>query len=91
MPMRALDVAVYAAGILGPLATIPQVLQIYTMHNAVGVSVATWGMYALFDIPWIIYAFVHREPPLIMCYLLWFLFNALVAIGALLYGPPLAF
>ena len=91
MSLRALDVAVYVAGILGPLATIPQVLQIYTTHSATGVSFVTWSVYALFDIPWIIYAFVHREPPLIVCYLLWFLFNALVATGVLLYGPPLAF
>ena len=89
--MRVLDVAVYTAGILGPLATIPQVLQIYTTHSATGVSLATWSIYALFDLPWVVYAFVHREPPLIVCYLLWFFFNALVAVGVLLYGPHVIF
>ena len=84
--VRMLDPVVYVVGILGPLATIPQVIQIYTTHDATGVSAATWGMYALFDIPWIVYAFVHKARPLIVCYLLWFLFNTLVAIGALLYG-----
>src|ERR1700688_4365969 len=64
MGLRALDVVVYIAGILGPLATLPQVLQIYTTHNASGISLATWSLYALFDLPWIIYAIVHREPPL---------------------------
>ena len=91
MWLRALDIVVYIAGIVGPLATIPQVLQIYTTHNAAGVSFITWGAYALFDIPWIIYAFVHREPPLIVCYVLWFLFNSAVAIGVLLYGVPGSF
>jgi uncharacterized protein with PQ loop repeat len=87
--VRLLDVAVYAAGILGPLATVPQVVTIYATHNASGVSFATWGMYAVFDIPWILYAFIHREPPLILCYVLWFIFNVSVALGALIYGSPL--
>jgi uncharacterized protein with PQ loop repeat len=89
--LRVLDAVVYVAGIVGPLATIPQVLQIYTTHNASGISFLTWGVYALLDIPWVIYAFAHREPPLIVCYSLWFLFNSLVAIGVLLYGPALIF
>jgi len=89
--MQVLDLVVYIAGILGPLATIPQVFQIYTTHNAVGISFLTWSIYALFDIPWVIYAIVHREPPLIVCYILWFLFNSLVAIGVLLYSPALIF
>ena len=89
--LRMLDIVVYIAGIVGPLATIPQVLQIYTTHSASGVSFVTWGAYALFDIPWIIYAIVHREPPLLLCYILWFFFNSLVAIGVLLYGAPGSF
>lgn len=89
--MRVLDIIVYIVGILGPLATIPQVLQIYTTHDATGVSFLSWGTYALFDIPWIIYAIVHREPPLIVCYSLWLIFNSLVAIGVLLYGAPMSF
>ena len=84
--MRLLDACVYTAGIIGPLATIPQIIKIYSSHDALGVSLLTWSMYALFDIPWIIYAIVHRERPLIVCYVLWFLANTTVAIGALLYG-----
>ena len=91
LSMRVLDVAVYVVGIVGPLATIPQVLQIYTTHQASGISLTTWGLYALCDIPWIIYAFVHREPPLIICYILWFTFNTLVAVGVLIYGAPMLF
>lgn len=84
--MRILDFVVYVAGIVGPLATIPQIYKIYSTHDAMGVSLLTWSMYALFDIPWIIYAVVHKERPLIVCYSLWFAANAVVAIGAALYG-----
>lgn len=89
--MRLLDVLVYAVGILGPLATIPQVVQIYTTHNVSGISFFTWSLYALFDIPWIIYAVAHRERPLIVCYSLWLVFNSLVAIGVAFYSPGLLF
>jgi uncharacterized protein with PQ loop repeat len=89
--LRLLDVLVYVVGILGPLATIPQIVQIYTTHNVSGISFFTWSLYALFDIPWIIYAIAHREPPLIICYVLWFIFNSLVALGVLLYSPSLLF
>ena len=89
--LRVLDIVVYIAGIVGPLATIPQVLEIYTTRSAAGVSFFTWGVYALFDIPWIVYAIVHRERPLLVCYILWFLFNSSVAVGVLLYGVPGSF
>ena len=84
--IRALDVVVYVVGILGPLATIPQVIKIYAAQDATGVSVLSWGIYALFDITWIVYAIVHKERPLIICYSLWFFFNVLVTVGALVYG-----
>ncbi len=84
--LRMLDFIVYGAGILGPLATYPQVYQIYSTQNATGLSLLTWGTYALLDIPFIVYSYLHREPPLIICYILWFVFNVAVTIGILLYG-----
>ncbi len=86
--LRFLDVIVYIAGVLGPLATLPQLYDIYSRQDAAGVSFLTWVMYALFDLPWVVYAIVHREGPLIVCYCLWLTFNILVAIGVLLYGSP---
>ncbi len=89
--LRILDATVYIVGILGPLATIPQVIKIYGAHDASGVSIVSWGLYALFDIPWIMYAIVHKERPLLICYSLWFFFNLLVVVGALMYGSTGAF
>jgi uncharacterized protein with PQ loop repeat len=89
--MRLLDGVIYVVGILGPLATIPQVLKIYVAHDAAGVSLFSWAIYALFDIPWIMYAIAHKERPLIICYTLWFFFNSLVLVGVLLYGSGPSF
>ncbi len=84
--MRVLDFSVYVAGVLGAFATIPQIIKIYSTHDAGGVSLLTWSMYTLFDIPWVIYAIVHKERPLVVCYSLWFFFNTTVVIGVLMFG-----
>ena len=82
---RLLDRAVFAAGVIGPLMTIPQILDIYTTQNATGVSITSWSAFALLDIIWLIYGFVHREIPIILTYILWFIFNSLVVLGTLMY------
>lgn len=86
---RYLDRLVFAVGVVGPLASIPQVLKIYLTHNAGGISVISWGTLALFDIPWIAYGLVHRERPIALTYSLWFIINILVTIGATMYGAGL--
>lgn len=84
--LRALDRIVFVAGVIGPLMTLPQLVEIYASHNASGVSPLTWGAYALLDIPWILYGLSHREGPITITYTLWFIFNTLVLVGVLLYG-----
>ncbi|MDR3571399.1 MAG: hypothetical protein P4L81_04350 [Candidatus Pacebacteria bacterium] len=81
-----LDGIVMVAGVLGPLCTLPQVVIIYGSHHAAGVSVLTWGLYAILDVPWILYGLAHRQKPILYSYLLWCTFNSLVAIGAILYS-----
>ena len=84
--LRILDTVVMTVGILGPVFTLPQIFKIYVGHNASGISVVTWGAYVLFNIPWILYGYVHKERPLAITYALWFFVNLSVFIGALLYG-----
>ena len=84
--LRTLDRVIYAVGVIGPLMTIPQLVRIYSLRDASGVSALTWGAYALFDLPWIVYGIVHDERPITFSYVLWFFFNSAVFIGAVLYG-----
>lgn len=65
--------------------TFPQVWEIYTTHNASGVSVITWGAYTVLIIPWILYGVVHREKAIVINSVLWLFFNLLVLYGALVY------
>ncbi len=77
---------VYTGGIVGPLFTIPQIWQIYSTQSAGDIAPLSWLMWTIFDIPWILYGIVHREPPIVVTYTLWAVFNLLVFVGALLYS-----
>ena len=83
--LRLLDAIVYAAGMVGPFATMPQVLIVYIDHNVAGISIFTWLAWAILDIPWVIYGFVHKNHPIIITYTLWALINLSVVIGVILY------
>ncbi len=84
--VRVLDHAVFVAGVMGPLMTLPQIEKIYRWHEAAGVSAISWGSFAFFDIIWIGYGLVHRDRAITLAYMLWLVMNSAVALGALIYG-----
>ena len=83
--IRYLDKFLIFVAIMGPLMTLPQILKIYIEQNSVGVSAWSWGLYSFFNIPWIVYGFVHKEKPIILGYSLWFVTNLVVVVGVLMY------
>ncbi len=84
--IRLLDRVTVAAGIIGPLMVLPQIVKIYSTHSAAGVSALSWLAFTLVDIPFIAYGIVHKDKPIISTYICWFIANAIVAVGAVLYG-----
>ena len=84
--MQMIDSSVYIVGILGPVASLPQLYKIYASHSAAGIAVVTWVLWAIFDVPWIAYGVAHKETPITVTYTLWFILNILIALGAVLYG-----
>jgi uncharacterized protein with PQ loop repeat len=83
---RFLDRIVLAAGIIAPLMTVPQAFKIYMLQDATGVSIVSFGAFALLDIPWIVYGIVHRARAITVAYILWFSMNIIVVAGVLMYG-----
>ncbi|MDO8576381.1 MAG: PQ-loop domain-containing transporter [bacterium] len=84
--MRLLDKAIFGAGVIGPIFSIPQIVLIYSSQDATGISAVSWFGWAALDIVWILYGLVHKEPPIVMTYTFWFIINLTVAFGAILYG-----
>ncbi|MCD4666507.1 hypothetical protein K8R47_01705 [archaeon] len=84
--VRFLDRFLLFLAIVGPLINAPQVFRIFDLKNAGGLSIVTWSLYAIFDIPWVIYGIVHKEKPIVIGYTLWFFTNILIIVGILMYG-----
>jgi len=74
------------AGILQPMMTIPQVIQIYGTKSATGVSLVTWIGYAVLGLVFLIYGIVHRLKPIWITQILWFTLQMSVVMGVLIYG-----
>ena len=83
--IKFLDKFLLIVAVIGPLLSLPQILKIYVEHNTSGVSVLTWGLFAFFNIPWIIYGIVHKDKPIIIGYSLWLVTNIVIVVGALMY------
>src|SRR3989344_4098122 len=83
---RMLDRAVLGVGILGPIMSVPQIALIYIGRDAAGGSPGSLLAGGVFDMPWIVYGLVHREPPIVVTYALWLACNLLIFAGAILYG-----
>lgn len=82
---RVMDDLMYVVALIAPIMTIPQLLQIWTQKSTQGVSITTWGAYALVSGLWLIYGIVHKEKPFILTQFLLLILDSLIVIGVLFY------
>ncbi len=76
----------YFVGLVGPLAALPQVLSIWTYHQAAGVSLlSSLGITAI-AIFWLAYGVVLRAGPIIISSFLWTVLDLAIVSGVLRYG-----
>ncbi|SPY29915.1 Sugar transporter SemiSWEET [Photobacterium damselae subsp. damselae] len=80
---KAFEPFMLVMGIVGPLATLPQLYKLFFSHSehAVGLSLITWVLYALLALLWAIYGFVHKNPPIWVGNSLGFLMDAAMVFG----------
>ena len=69
--------------IMEPLATIPQIIEIWFRHNTAGVSLVTWIFYSLTSGVWLAYGIIKKDRPLIASGALWSASQAVVVLGLL--------
>lgn len=84
--VRRFDELMYAIGIIGPIATIPQAVQVWAERNAAGMNLFTWSIFVVVAWFWLAYALLHKEKPLILMYLSWIIIQSIVVAGILVYG-----
>ena len=84
--IRALDKTTFVAGILGPFTVVPQAWEIFTTHQAGGVSAIAWLLLFIVTLPWVFYGFAHKDKTIIASFILWEIMNLVVFVGAVMYG-----
>ncbi|MCL5436144.1 MAG: SemiSWEET family transporter [Patescibacteria group bacterium] len=83
---RYADRLVYAAGILTPLMTLPQLYNVWITRDASGVSIHSWGFYFLGASAWTIYGIIHKEKPIIFANGSMAVLNFFIVIGVLIFA-----
>ncbi|KKW48108.1 MAG: hypothetical protein UY99_C0013G0015 [Parcubacteria group bacterium GW2011_GWA1_59_11] len=81
-----MDRLIWLVALLGPLATIPQVMTIWAGRETEGLSLFSWSAYSLFSVVWLVYSLVHKEKVLLFNSILWIIMNSLVLLGILTYS-----
>lgn len=81
-----MDTIIYIIAILGPLIAIPQVLKIWHVKDATGVSLITWIGYLAGGFFWLTYGILHKEKPIIITNALWIFVQIFIIIGIIRYG-----
>ena len=84
--IRFLDKIVLYLAFIAPIFELPQLIEIYSRKAAQDVSIITWGFFALMSIPWFIYGIIHKDKPIIILYLFWFLIDTAIVVGILMYS-----
>lgn len=82
---RFMDKAIYAVAVAGPLVTIPQILRIWIDKDATGVSALSWAAFMALAAIWVIYGVLHKDKPIILANVMWFLLELFVVVGAIIY------
>ena len=82
---RFIDYFIYFIAAIGPLMTIPQIVQVFSQKSAAGISLWAWGTYVFTAAFWLIYGLVHKDKPLIYSSIAWIVANGLVVVGAIIY------
>ena len=84
--IRFYDKFICSVGLFGPIATIPQLYNVWIEKNASGVSAFSWSAYLSIALMWIGYGILHKEKPIIIIYSGWVIVDLLIVIGVFLYA-----
>lgn len=75
-----------AAGIVQPLITLPQIVDIYSNQSARDVSLITWMGYLAFGLVFLVYGIVFNLRPIWIGQVVWVTMQTIIVIGILKYG-----
>ena len=80
-----LDRSILFIGLMGPIMTIPQLMNVWMDHQVKGLAVVSWIAYTIIGFFWVVYGVVHKEKPIVFVNTGWILVNGATAVGILLF------
>ena len=86
---RIIDRVIYIVAFLGPLMNLPQLIKIWMLQDATGVSLVSWVGFAVLSVVWLIYGVAHNEKPIILMNFLLLIVQIVITIGIFTYGSGL--
>lgn len=81
-----IDRVVMVTGLIGPVASIPQAVQIFSTQDAQGVSLITWALFIVANGALLVYGLVHKLPPIIVSNICWEIIQVIIVIGIVMYS-----
>lgn len=83
--MKRFDKMMLFIGLINPIMSIPQALNIWLNKDAGQVSAISWTTYVLVNLFWLFYALIHKSKPLIISTTLWIVIEIIIVIGIAIY------
>jgi MtN3 and saliva related transmembrane protein len=84
--LRVFEPLTVITGIVQPLATIPSISKLYFTHtqHASGQSLATWSIFAVASLLWVVYGLLNRKPAIYVGNIIGLVRNLLMENGILM-------
>jgi uncharacterized protein with PQ loop repeat len=83
---RRLDKAMYVIGVVGPLALLPQVVEVFISHDVSSLSIWTWLPLGIINVIWMLYGWLHKENVVLLANTITAVMNFAVVTAIILYG-----
>jgi uncharacterized protein with PQ loop repeat len=83
---KVVDKLMESAAVLHPLTALPQVIAIYSTHQAADLSVAMWIGFLILGLIFMAYGIAHNLKPYILMQTLWLTIDLAMIIGIIKYS-----
>ncbi len=79
------DQFIAVVGLIGPIMTTPQIMNVWIHHQTEGLAITSWSTYVITSIFWLIYGILHKERAIILVNIAWILAHLSIVTGILLF------
>ncbi len=79
------DKFIAIVGLIGPIMTTPQIINVWIHHQVEGLALSSWGTYVMTSFFWLIYGILHKEKAIILVNVAWILAHASIVVGILIF------